>query len=68
MSIASAEQIIDAFENGKGVTPVESRWRLVSDQEMGGVSGGRNSFSRHRRTDSGPVPLLDRYCLSLHFK
>lgn len=46
MSIASEGLIIDAFANGDGLSAVGSRWRLVSDQVMGGVSDGRMTYER----------------------
>jgi len=44
VSIASEGLIIDAFANGDGLSAVGSRWRLVSDQVMGGVSDGRMTY------------------------
>jgi hypothetical protein len=44
VSIASEGLIIDAFASGDGLSSVGSRWRLVSDQVMGGVSDGRMTY------------------------
>ena len=46
MNIAADDLIIDDFSDAQGTSNLGTRWRLVSDQVMGGVSDGRMTDER----------------------
>ena len=44
MSIAAEGLTIDEFANGEDLSALGTRWRVVSDQVMGGISDGRMTY------------------------
>ena len=46
MNVAADDLIIDDFSDTRGISNLATRWRLVSDQVMGGVSDGRMTDER----------------------
>lgn len=50
---ATADGLIDDFSNPDGTSRLGTRWRLVTDQVMGGVSGG----AMQRREENGRAAL-----------